>query len=121
MTTQELLNTYYRALAAKTGWDAVLAEDFRFTGGDMTHRTPTVGREAYVRIVAGLGRLFSALTVGKPFVEGDQAFVLVDYDWTLPGGNVRGPVAELWKVEGGKLAELTIFFDTKSFDRLAKG
>jgi hypothetical protein len=30
-------------------------------------------------------------------------------------------VAELWKAKDGKLQELTIFFDTGSFDRLAKG
>jgi hypothetical protein len=41
---------------------------------------------------------------------------------TLPHAvNIQGSVAELWKAQNGKLQELTIFFDTGSFDRLAKG
>lgn len=122
MKIQELLDTYYEGLARKEGWDGVVAEDFRFVGGDMTKRTPAVGRAAYQQVIQRLSRLYSGLRVVKRFVDGDQAFVLVDYDWTFPQGtNLRGPVAEYWKAEGDKLQELTIFFDTLTFDRLTKG
>ncbi len=122
MTTQQLLDTYYQGLARKSGWESVLAEDFRFIGGDMTKPTPVEGRGTYNRVIQGLSRLYSGLQVVKAFVETDQAFVLVRYDWRFPQGiNITGAVAEYWKVEGGKLSELTIFFDTGSFDRLTKG
>ena len=122
MNTQELLDIYYQGLARKSGWDAALAEDFRFIGGDMTKQAPAVGRETYGRIIQGLSRRYTGLKVVKAFVEGDQAFVLVVYDWTFPQGvDIQGGVAEYWKVEGGQLKELSIFFDTLSFDHLVKG
>jgi ketosteroid isomerase-like protein len=122
MDTQTLLDTYYGGLARKEGWDSVLAEDFRFVGGDMTKPTPQIGKANYIQIVQRLSRLFTGVRVLKSFVDGDEAFVLATYAWTFPHGvNVEGAVAELWKIQNGKLQELTIFFDTQSFDRLTKG
>jgi len=122
MNTQELLKVYYQGLAQNSGWESVLAEDFRFIGGDMTNRTPLVGREAYRRVIQRLSGRYTGLRMVKAFVDGDQAMVLVDYDWSFPGGvKVTGPVAEKWLVENGRLQELTIYFDTLSFDRLVKG
>ena len=122
MKTQELLNVYYQGLARNSGWESVLAEDFRFIGGDMTNRTPLVGRESYQRVIRRLSARYTGLRMVKAFVDGDQALVLVDYDWTFPGDvKVTGPVVERWLVENGRLQELTIYFDTLSFDRLVKG
>lgn len=42
MTTKELLETYYKGLIQKHGWDSVLSDDFKFVGGDMTKTTPIV-------------------------------------------------------------------------------
>ena len=122
MTAQELLDTYYQGLARKSGWESVLAEDMRFIGGDMTRQDPAVGKATYVRIIQGLSQRFSNVRVVKSFVDGDQAFVLAEYDWHFPKDvSIKGAVAEYWKVKAGKLWELTIFFDTGSFDRLANG
>jgi hypothetical protein len=44
MTTRELLETYYKGLAKKRGWETVIADDFKFIGGDMTKTTPVVGK-----------------------------------------------------------------------------
>jgi hypothetical protein len=122
MTIRELLAVYYKGLARKTGWEAVLADDFRFIGGNMTKQTPVVGKDNYVATIQRLSQVFSEVRVVKSFVDGDEAFVLASYDWTFPHAvNIQGSVAELWKAKNGKLQELTIFFDTGSFDRLAKG
>jgi ketosteroid isomerase-like protein len=122
MKMQELLDTYYRGLAQKEGWESVLAEDMRFVGGDMTKQEPVVGKQSYVQVIQRLSRLFADVRVVKSFVDGDQAFVLAEYNWTFPHDvNIKGTVAEYWKVRNGKLGELTIFFDTGSFDRMAKG
>jgi len=122
MNTQALLHTYYQGLARKEGWDSTLAEDFRFIGGDKTKPAPQVGKANYIQIIQRLSRLFTGVRVLKSFVDGDEAFVLATYTWTFPHGfTVEGAVAELWKIQDGKLQELTIFFDTLSFDRLAKG
>ncbi len=47
MSTKELLEAYYNGLAQKKGWDSVLSEDFKFTGGDMTKTDPLAGKQAY--------------------------------------------------------------------------
>ena len=88
----------------------------------MTKPAPQVGRANYIQVIQRLSRLFVGVRVLKAFVDGDAAFVLASYAWTFPHGvNIEGAVAELWKVQDGKLQELTILFDTQSFDRLAKG
>ncbi len=86
-------------------------EQFRSCNGDRV-----------LGIIQRLSQVFSAVLVVKSFIDGDEAFVLAFYDWTFPHAvNIQGWVAELWKAKDGKLQELTIFFDTGSFDRLAKG
>jgi hypothetical protein len=122
MTIRELLAAYYKGLARRTGWEAALADDFRFIGGNMTKQTPAVGKDNYVGIIQRLSQVFGAVRVVKSFVDRDEAFVLASYDWVFPHAvNIQGSVAELWKAKDGKLQERTIFFDTGSFDRLAKG
>lgn len=122
MKTKELLEQYYQGLKGNVDWPSLLADDFHFIGGDMTKPEPMVGRDAYVRVLQRLEPLFSKVTVDQQFIEGDRAFVLATYLWTFPKGvEQKGSVAELWSVKDGKLKSLTIFFDTGSFDRLAKG
>ncbi|MHB8710316.1 MAG: nuclear transport factor 2 family protein [Minisyncoccota bacterium] len=121
MTTQELLETYYKGLAQKSGWESVIADDFKFVGGDMTKRTPTVGRPAYGEVIKRFSQLFTAMRVKEMFVRGDSACVLASYDYVFPNGTaINGDVAEFWNVKDGKLDALTIFFDTATFATLTK-
>ncbi len=99
MTTNELLETYYKGLQQKKGWESVISDDFKFVGGDMTKTDPVLGKSAKEMIV-----------------EGDRAFVRANYDYVFPNGrSMSGDVAELWRVRDGKLDSLTIFFDTGTF------
>lgn len=119
METKELLEAYYKGLAQKNGWESVIADDFKFIGGDMTKREPVVGKQAYIEILQRFGRLFNNMRVKEMYIQDDSAFVLANYDYVFPNGKaVNGDVAELWKAENGKLAELTIYFDTLSFQQL---
>ncbi len=119
MNTKTLLENYYGGLHQKHGWEAALAADFRFVGGDMTKPEPVVGRDAYVAVIVRFSRLFTAVRVDRMLVDGDQAAVYATYDYRFPSGvTLTGSVAEFWKAEGDQLAELTIFFDTLSFARL---
>ena len=116
MNTKELLETYYRGLATKAGWELVIADDFEFVGGDMTKTEPTVGKAAYVETIRRFGRLFGSMQVAEMIVEGDRAYVCGRYDYAFPNGvRIAGDVAEIWRVRGGKLAALRIFFDTATF------
>ena len=121
MTTKALLETYYKGFAEKTGWDSVISDDFKFVGGDMTKRTPIVGKATYIQIIKRFSQLFTAMRVKEMMVADDRAYVLANYDYVFPGNKaINGDVVELWKVKDGKLDTLTIFFDTLTFERLTK-
>lgn len=121
MTTQQLLDTYYDGFAKKADWETVIADDFKFIGGDMTKQTPMVGRAAYIQIIGRFSQLFTAMRVKEMMVADDRAYVLANYDYAFPRGDkINGDVVELWKVKNGRLDQLTIFFDTLTFERLTK-
>ena len=121
MKTKELLETYYRGLAQKMGWESVLAEDFKFVGGDMLKTEPIVGKNEYIKVIDRFGKLFTTARTREMFIDGEQAFVRANYDYVFPGGKkISADVAELWKAKDGKLDSLTIFFDTAGFQTLLK-
>jgi ketosteroid isomerase-like protein len=116
METKQLLETYYKGFAEKKDWSAVLAEDFRFIGGDMTKATPIVGKAAYVEIIKRFSQVFKTMRVSQMIIDGDNACVVGNYDYLFPNGKeLNGKVAEIWKIKNGKLDSLTIFFDTLTF------
>ena len=113
---RDLLAGYYEGFERKKDWESFLSDDFRFTGGDMTHTDPQVGKAAYRVVIQRLSRLYTGMRVSQILVEGDQAFVIANYDYVLPNGKkISGDVGEYWKAKGGKLTELRIFFDTAWF------
>jgi len=120
MTTKELLETYYKGFAQKSGWESVLSDDFRYVGGDMTNTVPLVGKQAYIEVIERFSRTFSTMRVKEMIIEGDRACVIGNYDLVFPHGEkINGDVAELWNVKNGKLSALTIFFDTHTFHVLS--
>jgi ketosteroid isomerase-like protein len=121
MTTKELLDIYYNGFAKKRGWEDVIADDFKFVGGDMTKTTPLIGKSAYIEVIKRFSKLFKNMRVKEMIIDGDSACVIGNYDYEFPGGkNINGDVAEIWKIRNGKLESLTIFFDTLTFDLLTK-
>lgn len=121
MTTKELLDIYYKGFAEKSGWENVIANEFKFVGGDMTKTTPVIGKSAYIEVINRFSKLFKNMRVKEMIIDGDNACVIGNYDYEFPGGkNINGDVAEIWKVKNDKLDSLTIFFDTLSFDKFTK-
>lgn len=122
MSTESLLGQYYANLKNPESLSGLLADDFRFVGGDMTKPDALVGRDAYVAVLRRLSTRFTQAKVERMFVDRDHAAVVARYDWTFPKtGVVPGSVAEIWTVRNERLQSLTIFFDTLSFDRLSRG
>ena len=116
MTTKELLDTYYKGFAQKQGWETVISDDFKFVGGDMTKADPIIGKQAYVDIIKRFSRLFQNMRVKAMIIDDDKACVIGNYDYVFPNGkSINGDVAEIWKIKDAKLSELTIFFDTLTF------
>lgn len=115
---RKLLEGYYSGFAQKHGWEEAIADDFRYTGGDMTKTTPTVGKAAYVEVINRFSRVFKSMRVLNMIIEGDKACVIGNYDYLFPNGAaMNGNVAEIWTAKNGKLDSLTIYFDTLTFDK----
>ena len=116
MTTKELLEAYYKGFAQKKDWESVIADDFKFIGGDMTKTTPVAGKMAYIEVIKRFSQLFTAMRVKEMIIDGDSACVIGNYDYVFPNGkSINGDVAEIWKAKDGKLVSLAIFFDTLTF------
>jgi ketosteroid isomerase-like protein len=116
--TKELLQIYYSGFAQKSGWESVIADDFKFTGGDMTNASPSIGKQKYIEIINKFSRVFKTMRVKEMIVEDDRACVIGNYDFVFPNGNhINGNVVELWKVKQDKLDSLTIYFDTLTFQK----
>lgn len=121
METRQLLENYYNGLRKKQGWEDTVAEDFKFTGGDMITPQVVTGKAGYIAVIARFSRLFTDLRTMDILINGDRAFVLANYDYVFPNGtHINGNVAEYWKIKDDKLSELTIFFDTAGFATLTK-
>lgn len=116
MTTKELLEIYYDGFANKKDWESVISDHFEFVGGDMTKTTPIHGKAAYIEVIKRFSQLFKTMRIKEMIVNGDRACVIGNYDYVFPNGkSINGDVAEIWKIKDGKLASLTIFFDTLTF------
>jgi len=116
MKIKELLDDYYKGLDQKRGWEISISDGFKFIGGDMTIAEPVVGKQKYVEIIGRLSRIFEHVRVQEMMVDNDKAIVIANYDWTFPNGKrINGNVAEIWKIKDDKLDELTIYFDTLTF------
>src|SRR5699024_2450010 len=117
-STRQLLETYYKGFAKKSGWESVISDNFTYIGGDMTNTDPVVGKGAYIEVINRFSRVYQTMHVKKMIVEGDNAFVIGNYDLTFANGvSMNGDVAEVWKAKNGKLDSLKKFFDTLTFDK----
>ena len=82
----------------------------------MTKTEPIVGKEAYIQVIKRFSQLFQSMKVKEMIIQGDNACVIGNYDYSFPNGQkINGNVAEVWTIENEKLQSLTIYFDTLTF------
>jgi ketosteroid isomerase-like protein len=121
MSIKELLEVYYQAFSAKSDFGSVLADDFEYTGGDMSNPRTLVGKAAYIEVINRFSQLFKSMKVEKMIIQKESACVIGNYDFIFPNGkHINGNVAEIWAAENGKLKSLTIYFDTLTFANNSK-
>lgn len=119
--TKQILETYYKRFAEKANWESEIADDFRYTGGDITKQAPLVGKQAYIEVIKRFSQVFTAMRVKEMIVQDDTACVIGNYDFRFPNGQeINGNVAELWTAKNGKLQSLRIYFDTLTFTNNTK-
>jgi hypothetical protein len=113
----ELLATYYQGINQKKGWEQPLAEDLSFEskGGH------TNGKPAYIEVNNTFLRGVKAARQQRVLTDGDTGCVWMSYDLVSPkGSKTTLDVLEIWKMSGGHLSALTIYFDTAAFGAFMK-
>jgi ketosteroid isomerase-like protein len=111
--TRELLNKYYEGLSSKSDWHSMLSDKILLTG---TIAKESTEKEAFVN--NNFFKMVRSLKVKEMIVENEAACAVVSYDLLSPNGVIfLSEVAEIWKVEDGKLSSLAIYFDTAGFQK----
>ena len=75
------------------------------------------GNAAYGEVMRQFGRMYESVAVKDSIVSGNRACVIVSYGAVSPSGRKASfDVAEVWTALDGKLASLTIYFDTAGWN-----
>jgi ketosteroid isomerase-like protein len=115
MDTRELVEQFYISLAAKDDrWQEHLAADVEFA--DASGRLSAHGREAFIQAFTGFLRAVESVRLKQLIVDGAAAAAVVGYGYRNPSGErLEQDDAEIWRIEGGEIASLTIYFDITEF------
>lgn len=115
MEAREIVQRFYDGLASKDdSWQEHLAETVDFS--DASGRLQAHGRDAFIQSFTGFLRAVDKVRVRQLIVEGPDVAALVSYDYLNPSGaRMHQDDAEIWRVENGEIASLTIYFDITEF------
>ena len=121
METRQVVERFYRGLAQKdSSWQQGLAAGVSFS--DASGRLRAEGRDAFIESFASFLRAVDRVEVRQLIVEGANAAAVVGYDYTNPRGeHLHQDDAEVWRVENGEIASLTIYFDITEFRAFMRG
>jgi|EndMetStandDraft_3_1072993.scaffolds.fasta_scaffold1005445_1 ketosteroid isomerase-like protein len=115
MTIQSLLDTYYKGIHARSGWQDAITDDFSFTGANAG--SASEGKAAYGEVMRRFGRAYDTVALKDVTVDGSKVCAVVTYGAVSPSGKKASfDIAEMWTVRDGKLASLRIFFDTAGWN-----
>jgi ketosteroid isomerase-like protein len=87
----------------------LLAPDVKFVGPGNS----LSGAAPYLAVLRRIGSVWVRSDVKKVFVDGPEVCVVYDLVTDTPAGAV--PTVEWLRVEGGRIASVTLFFDRVSF------
>jgi ketosteroid isomerase-like protein len=117
MSTRDVVQRYFEALAQKGKWEAFLAEDLRFTSFTSPMKEVT-GRAAYLDSTRRFFAMVMSVDVRDLIIEGPKACALTRYQLRGPSGSqFQSDVAELFTVSNGKIETFAIYFDTAPFPK----
>ena len=117
MTTRETIQSYFKSLSAKNGWEAFLSDDMAFTSFTSPIKHVT-GRDAYLAATKGFFSMIKALEIKSILVDGERACTVARYELQAPVGPAfESHVAELFEVRDGKIKSLEIYFDSAPFPK----
>jgi ketosteroid isomerase-like protein len=115
METKEVVQRFYEGLASRDeSWQEDLAETAVFS--DASGKLTARGREAFIKSFSAFLPAVQSVELKQLIVEGENAAAVVTYEYANPKGErLRQHDAEIWTVEAGRVASLTIYFDITEF------
>ncbi len=122
MTEKEIIQSFYDGLAHRNSekWQKDLSDDIVFS--DASHRLHAEGKNAFIQSFDNFLRAVEKVQVKQLIIEGSDACAVVSYDYVSPkGAHLHQDDAEVWKVVGGKIVALTIYFDITEFRNFMGG
>ena len=101
MSTREVIERYFEALAHTGKWEAFLADNLRFTSFASAMKEVT-GRAAYLDSTRRFFSMVMSVDLRDLIIEGPKACALTRYQLRGPSGSrFQSDVAELFTVSNG--------------------
>ena len=111
------MERYFEELKQRGSWERFLADDLTFTS--FTSPVKEVkGKAAYLESTRRFFSMVQSVEVKDLIVDGAKACALTRYQLQAPTGiRFQSDVAELFSVANGKIAGLSIYFDSSPFPK----
>jgi ketosteroid isomerase-like protein len=121
MSTQSLIDSYYDSLKHKDEkWIDLWSDDAVFS--DPSQTLLAKGKEAVIQSFTPFLKTVVDLKVSQRILQDDRACFIISYTYVNPNMQMMPQdVAEVWRVSGGRLAELTIYFDLTAYRQFMRG
>jgi ketosteroid isomerase-like protein len=117
MTTKDTIQGYFEALKNKKGWESFLSDDMAFTSFTIPNKNLN-GKEAYLDSTKRFYSSIRSFEVRDLLIEGEKACALTHYELQAPNdASFTSDVAEIYKVQNGKITSFCIYFDTAPFPK----
>lgn len=117
MSTRNVIESYFKALEGRKGWEFLLSDDVAFTSFTIPNRQIT-GKQPYIEATKRFYATIQSFEVRGLIVEGSKACASTRYQLRAPNGNgFQSDVAEIFTVRDGKIDSLGIYFDSAPFPK----
>lgn len=115
MNAKETIENFYSSLNRKDdGWQRDLAPNVKFS--DASGKLNAEGKEAFIRSFTSFLRGVERVQLKQLILQGSDGAAVVGYDYISPKGNrMHQDDAEVWRIQDGMIAALTIYFDITEF------
>lgn len=116
VTTRNIIESYFKALEDRKGWDSLLTDDVVFSSFTIPNKQ-IAGKHAYIDATRRFFSMIQSFEVRGLIVEGSKACALTRYQLQGPHGVFQSDVAEIYSVRGEKIDSLGIYFDSAPFPK----
>jgi ketosteroid isomerase-like protein len=116
MATRNVVESYFKALESRKGWESLLSNTVVFTSFAIPNRK-IEGKQAYLEATKRFYSTIQSFELRGLIVEGPKACALTRYQLKGPADVFQSDVAEIFTVRDGKIDSLGIYFDSAPFPK----